>query len=569
MNRWLTLLLLLTTVLLGRPLAAQMRAADSLRTLLDAATRPDTTRVRRLRMLARELIASDLPQTISLLQEALVLCRRLPDPANEGYVLITLATTARLRNDYALARRYTQQALLLFTRRADWTGLGKTYLQLSIIAMVQGDNTAALRAALQGLPYAERAHDRETQAQMQSTVGGIYVQIGNYAEALPMLQAALKNAQAIGDSYAVAATLNQLGSTYQLLHNWTRALIYFQQSAQLNRKLHNLKSATTDQINISGLYAQQGDYVQALHYGLAARALARADTDVYNLPGAELALAKAYLISNRLDSAILLAQHGFRLSAQPYNNGNLSNASAILAQAYIQRGDSAKAYHYQSLWVGYQDSLAGAETQRKTSALRYGYELDKKQSRIVVLDKEKQLQHQQLIGLLVGLVSTVLVLGLLWRNVYLKQRTNRALGAKNAQIAAQRDDLNRTLLELKATQSQLVQSEKMVALAALTAGVAHEIQNPLNFVNNFSEVSMELVTELEEEEKRPARDSALEASLLTDLKQNLRKIHQHGSRAGDIVKGMLEHARADAGPGFHDGGGMDAARLGRAEAKDL
>ncbi|OGX89541.1 hypothetical protein BEN47_06570 [Hymenobacter lapidarius] len=141
----------------------------------------------------------------------------------------------------------------------------------------------------------------------------------------------------------------------------------------------------------------------------------------------------------------------------------------------------------------------------------------------------------------------MLVLGLLGRNIYLKQRANRTLNVKNAQIAHQRDRLDHALSRLKATQSQLVQSEKMVALAALTAGVAHEIQNPLNFVNNFSELSLELLAELEEEQQQPFLNLVLASELFNDLKQNLRKIHQHGGRAAAIVKGMLEHGHAENG----------------------
>ncbi|RYY08801.1 MAG: hypothetical protein EOO36_23270, partial [Cytophagaceae bacterium] len=81
----------------------------------------------------------------------------------------------------------------------------------------------------------------------------------------------------------------------------------------------------------------------------------------------------------------------------------------------------------------------------------------------------------------------------------------------------------------------------------LTAGIAHEIQNPLNFVNNFAEVSTELAQELAEERARPARNLSLEAELLGDLKQNLPKITQHGQRASSIVRGMLEHSRASTG----------------------
>lgn len=546
MLRWLPFMLIVG-LLWSPPLRAQTRTADSLRTLLKAATRPDTTRVRRLRALARELIASDLPQSIGLLQEALALSRRLHTVADEGNILISLATTARRQTNYALARRYTQQAYALFVRSANKTGLAKTYLQLSAIDMVQGDYTAAMRTALQGLTYAEQVPDRVTQTQLQMILGSIYVQLNNYADALPVLRAGLKNAQAVRDDYAIASALNLLGNSYKALQKWPQALAYFQRSATLNRKLGDTESATIDEINISELYAKQAAYAQAMQHGLAARALAQAHQDAYNLPAAELALARVYAHGQQLDSAVRLAQYGLRLSKRTRSNENLYNASDILAQCYAQLDSFKQAYHYQSLGIGYKDSLSGVETQRKTSALRYGYELDKKQSQITLLTQARQLQRQQLYGLLAGLLGTVLVLGLLGRNMYLKQRANRELNAKNDHIAEQRDDLNRALLALKATQSQLVQSEKMVALAALTAGVAHEIQNPLNFVNNFSEVSLELVAELAEEVQEPARDAALEASLLGDLTQNLRKIHQHGSRAGDIVKGMLEHARADAG----------------------
>lgn len=105
-----------------------------------------------------------------------------------------------------------------------------------------------------------------------------------------------------------------------------------------------------------------------------------------------------------------------------------------------------------------------------------------------------------------------------------------------------RTELRQSLDTLRTTQTQLIQSEKMASLGELTAGIAHEIQNPLNFVNNFSDVSVELLDELREEQDATIRDE-----LLTDLKQNLHKISHHGGRASSIVKGMLEHSRTSTG----------------------
>uniref|UniRef100_UPI00359354C7 hypothetical protein n=1 Tax=Aquiflexum sp. TaxID=1872584 RepID=UPI00359354C7 len=117
------------------------------------------------------------------------------------------------------------------------------------------------------------------------------------------------------------------------------------------------------------------------------------------------------------------------------------------------------------------------------------------------------------------------------------------------QVTERTAQLNQSLENLKSTQAQLIQSEKMASLGELTAGIAHEIQNPLNFVNNFSEVSAELVAEIEEEraKNKEAGDETLVSEILGDIKENLEKINHHGKRADAIVKGMLEHSRTSSG----------------------
>ncbi len=128
-----------------------------------------------------------------------------------------------------------------------------------------------------------------------------------------------------------------------------------------------------------------------------------------------------------------------------------------------------------------------------------------------------------------------------------KRLLEKARAEAKEKELAQAKKIKKAYAELKATQSQLIQSEKMASLGELTAGIAHEIQNPLNFVNNFSEVNTELIEELEEERKKEIRDFTNEDDLLNNIKENEQKIIHHGKRADAIVKGMLQHSQSTSG----------------------
>jgi signal transduction histidine kinase len=145
----------------------------------------------------------------------------------------------------------------------------------------------------------------------------------------------------------------------------------------------------------------------------------------------------------------------------------------------------------------------------------------------------------------ISIYALLSVVGVFLLLAIILYRNNRQKQNANALLQYQKDEIQKNLAELKAAQTQLIQSEKMASLGELTAGIAHEIQNPLNFVNNFSEVNTELLVEMKEEMDKGNIDDA--KAIANSIIENEQKINHHGKRADAIVKGMLQHSRSSSG----------------------
>ncbi|HOZ69503.1 MAG TPA: ATP-binding protein [Chitinophagaceae bacterium] len=338
-----------------------------------------------------------------------------------------------------------------------------------------------------------------------------------------------KIASEIKDSTMLAFVNMNLGHVYTDKGLYDTALVMEQHAAKLfirsgdKRYLGLVYTITGD------IYLNKKERGKALEYYHKAIQTSQQENNLSNLNYNYNRLSDYYFNEQNNDSCLFYARKGMEGSLS-MGNMNMERWYTLMYKGYRLRNDRDSVLKYQELALIAKDSSYKKEVDNLTELQRTSFA---EQQRMQELEQEKLNSKNKLRNYaLLGILAIFLIAGaLLFRNNRQKQKA--------------KTEIELAYAELKATQSQLIQSEKMASLGELTAGIAHEIQNPLNFVNNFSEVNTELIDEMKEEFIKGNTTEAVQ--LAEDIKQNNEKISFHGKRADSIVKGMLQHSRNSSG----------------------
>ncbi|RAI94857.1 tetratricopeptide repeat-containing sensor histidine kinase [Algoriphagus yeomjeoni] len=460
---------------------------------------------------------------------------------------------------------------------------GRAYAQL-------GSFQEAILAFQEALKVYRELQNKTGEANILSNLGSIYYMLGNNTKALELHFESLKISEQLDNKLRIGTSLNNIGTVYSKNNNTiNEALTNFKRSLEVFEEINLESGMAIAAMNIGEVYFLESNYDSATNYHEVALALCDGTIDA-TFPLTQLGeinsilgdFNKAYAfheraieISEKSDAKFELTQSLIGLAKTqklqqnyPGAIGSLEEAEVLaieidaknelveiyqnLAESYALAGNYKAAYENEVNVKSVKEIIAKTSTEKMIQQLQFEFQLDKKEAEIEILQKDKDLKNAAvfnqriiIIASLVALILFVIISIYLYRNNLGKQKANRLLHFQKEEIRAQREIAESAYDKLISTQALLIQSEKMASLGELTAGIAHEIQNPLNFVNNFSELSAELVEEMNEELEKGEIDEA--KAIGKDLKANLYKINSHGKRADSIVKGMLEHSRTNSG----------------------
>jgi two-component system NtrC family sensor kinase len=389
-----------------------------------------------------------------------------------------------------------------------------------------------------------------TLSRVHNDFGNLMVLTQNAEQEIFHYKQAATIADEIGNATWSEITDQNLGETYLRLNQIDSAFYFAKRSESLFIKYGSRQNEYGWILNTLGdIYLKKNNVLLAREYYHQGVKRSQENNNMASLTWGYFMLTSYFLSVKDKDSSIYYSNktiESLRLLGFGYldENKNMGTAYENLYRSFQLANKSDSANKYQELALITKDSLY---KKRIKSLAEFQNLTFDEQLRLQNL-KNERVEYENKIrtyALLSGIIVFILIVFFLLANNRNRRKANELLLKQKEEIELQKDNVEKTLGELKSTQAQLIQSEKMASLGELTAGIAHEIQNPLNFVNNFSEVNKELIGEMREEIAKKNFEEV--DQIAKDIAENEEKINHHGKRADSIVKGMLQHSQKSTG----------------------
>ncbi|MFI5153023.1 MAG: ATP-binding protein [Chitinophagales bacterium] len=504
-------------------LSAQISYTDSLVELL-AKTDSDTARYVILQSIAYNYGESHFDSTYYYGERAAGMARKLNMKLNEAVSLMTVAYALLNSGNYPRSLQYFHRALEIAEDPAN----ENSHIPISYFKPYLGPR------------YYEEDFLKEILIDMHQLTGVLYENTKEYDKEVDQINLALQYAKELNDSSQIAGLYNVMGRIYYLKQKPDSGLI-FQRIVLAYSGERNIDQYAGHFLNIGKCYHALGKLDSAKKYLRKALESSILISYPRGAVASELLLADICKRERKSDSALYFAIDALHVANQVKVPDLMLRSYAELSDLYISTKKYDSASKYQALIIKINDSLFNRKQIQEFSNVDFDDQLKRQE-----LEAARKAYRERIrtYGLIAGLVVFLTIAGILWRNNQNRKKAYFLLKKQKAETDFLKAKAEETLEELKTTQSQLIQREKMASLGEITAGIAHEIQNPLNFVNNFSEVNRELLSELKAGpiRKLEGPEKAEATAIIDDLTINLGKIDQHGKRADAIVKNMLLHS---------------------------
>ena len=348
-----------------------------------------------------------------------------------------------------------------------------------------GNYPEALRMQTDALALNRKIKDLYGEAGTLTFIGVIYIELGQYRQALQFLTQADTISHNFTVSPATIFTKGNIGLCYNSLAKYDSALYYLREAYDNLVNIAHPQLRSFIPLELGKAYAGMQMHDSALHYYYQSLHNSLSTNESINKSRVQQKLAEFYESIGQFDSSLYYARNAYEASEKISRKLNMIESSLLLAKLYRQKNKLDSALFYTDVSDKLKDSLFGREKFRDLQLLM----LNEQQHQQQILREQDQYRNKIKYSLLFVAIGFFLLISFF-------------LFVNNRQKQNAKTKVEKAYTELKDAQAQLVQREKMASLGELTAGIAHEIQNPLNFVNNFSEVNTELIEELKGERQK-------------------------------------------------------------------